>query len=147
MFSPRSKFQFAAVCITLFSLLAWFHSSHARHSVFEQRVGSRYIRYGGSSVALPDFNSVQAKVDIDEPADDPIWDTQNRTLGVRNICVTYIDWSPDINQSFKKFMQFPCHTARTKGIILHSWLWSQISMSNLRMASMGQKCTPKHSHL
>jgi hypothetical protein len=44
--------------------------------------GSKYLRFDRSRVPPPDFNSAQLKVDIDEPADDPIWDTQNSTLGV-----------------------------------------------------------------
>jgi hypothetical protein len=43
------------------------------------------MRFDRSRIAPPDFNSAQLKVDIDEPVDDPIWDTQNRTLGVSNL--------------------------------------------------------------
>jgi hypothetical protein len=82
-------FQLAAVSLTFLALVALFLSSHIGSGVFEHAVDSRYIRFGGSRVPPPDFNSFQLKVDIDEPADDPIWDTQNRTLGVRNIRKLY----------------------------------------------------------
>jgi hypothetical protein len=78
-------FQLAAASLTLLALFVLFLSSHTGSDAFENTVGSRYMRFDRSRIAPPDFNSAQLKVDIDEPVDDPIWDTQNRTLGVSNL--------------------------------------------------------------
>lgn len=48
-------------------------------------MGSRYIRFATSRIPPPEFNTVRPKVDIDEPANDPIWDAQNSTLGFQKI--------------------------------------------------------------
>ena len=84
MFLPKSMFQLAAASLMLLTLFVLYLSGQPGSDALEHTVasGSRYLRSDRSRVPPPDFNSAQLKVDIDEPTDDPIWDTQNSTLGV-----------------------------------------------------------------
>jgi hypothetical protein len=84
MFLPRSVFQLVAASITLLTLFVLFLAGQSDSNTSGHTVasGSKYLRFDRSRVPPPDFNSAQLKVDIDESADDPIWDTQNSTLGV-----------------------------------------------------------------
>jgi hypothetical protein len=83
-------FQLAAASLTLLTLFVLYLSGQSGSDVLEHTVasGSKYLRFDRSRVPPPDFNSAQSRVDIDEPADDPIWDIQNSTLGVS--CCTLI---------------------------------------------------------
>jgi hypothetical protein len=91
MYMPRSMFQFAVVSFTLIVLIVLFLSSHTGPGALEHGVASKYMRFDRSRAPPPYFNNAQLKVAINEPTDDPIWDTQNSTLGVRNTRTSYRD--------------------------------------------------------
>jgi hypothetical protein len=87
----KSLFQLASVAITLFSIFTWLLSTRANSSYCGNEVGPSHINFGSSRAPPRDASSLLPKAVMDEPADNPIWDTQNKTLGVRYFCVSCVN--------------------------------------------------------
>lgn len=75
----------------LLASIVLFLSFNTGSGAFEHTVGSRRMGFGSSRAPPPGINTAQLRVARVEPADDPIWDTQNSTLGVRNMCASNRD--------------------------------------------------------
>jgi hypothetical protein len=124
MFCTRSMLQLGTACLMLLAFFALFSFSDTRSITWEPTIvsGSGDVRFDRSRIPPPDFNSAQLKVNADEPADDPIWDTQNSTLGVSLLCGNLWDWMSNIKCSSKRSSRSLCHIVRTSEIILRSCL-------------------------